>query len=332
MKPDSTETPPSLASTATPQQWQGLDEYVGSKEFLEAVQNEFPEGAAEFTDEVSRRRFVGLMGASIALATGAGCYIRPAPPRKILPYTTQPDQITPGVALYFASAAPLSGYGTGILVRSNEGRPTKIEGNPSHPASLGGADSLTLAGILDLYDPDRSRGVTHRGTASSIEEAIIAARKQLYDEAGQPKKNVRVRILSETVTSPTLGAQLTKLLADFPEAKWAQHDPATSGSSLEGTNKAFGKPLNVTYDFTKADVVLSLDADFIGTGPGSTRYSRDFAERRKIRKNGKTAADIHGGKKDEAKKDDHKHDHKDDHDHEHMDHIQADQLNRRYFV
>ncbi|MBA4187904.1 MAG: molybdopterin oxidoreductase [Planctomycetaceae bacterium] len=328
MKPDSTETPPPLNSSAPSQQWQGLDEYVGSKEFLEAVQNEFPEGASEFTDEVSRRRFVGLMGASIALATGAGCYLRPAPPRKILPYTTQPDEITPGVALYFASASPLSGYGTGVLVRSNEGRPTKIEGNPSHPSSLGGADSFALASILDLYDPDRSTGVTHRGSPSSVEEAIIAIRKQLYDEAGQPKKAVRLRILSETVTSPTLAAQLAKLLADFPEARWAQHDPAVGDGVREGTTKAFGKPLNVTYDFTKADVVLSLDADFTTSGPGSTRYSRDFAERRKIRKTGKTAADIHGGKKDEAKKDDHGH----DHDHDHKEGVQADQLNRLYVV
>src|SRR4051794_354375 len=109
MTPDSTKTPPPQKTDAAPTQWQGLDEYVGSKEFLDAVQNEFPEGASEFTDEVSRRRFVGLMGASVALATGAGCYLRPAPPRKIVPYTTQPDEITPGNALYFASAAPLSG-------------------------------------------------------------------------------------------------------------------------------------------------------------------------------------------------------------------------------
>ncbi|MCE9564657.1 MAG: TAT-variant-translocated molybdopterin oxidoreductase [Planctomycetes bacterium] len=326
MKPDSTVTPPPQKTDAAPKQWQGLDEYVGSAEFLEAVQNEFPEGAAEFTDEVSRRRFVGLMGASVALATGAGCYLRPAPPRKILPYTTQPDEITPGVALYFASAAPLSGYGAGVLVRSNEGRPTKIEGNPSHPSSLGGTDAFTQASILDMYDPDRSRGVTHRGLASSPEEAVAAARKLLYDEKGEPRKNVRLRLLTETVTSPTLAAQLTKLLGDFPDAKWAQHDPATSESVREGTTKAFGKPLSVTYDFSKADVVLSLDADFIGSGPGSARYSRDFGDRRKIRKHGKTAADIHGGKKDAHAGHDH------DHDHDHKEGVQPDMLNRLYVV
>jgi MoCo/4Fe-4S cofactor protein with predicted Tat translocation signal len=323
MKPDSTDTPP-VAQPA--KQWQGLDEYVGSAEFQKAVQDEFPEGASEFTDEVSRRRFVGLMGASVALATGAGCYVRPSPQRKILPYATQPDQLTPGLPLYFASAAPLSGFGVGVLVRSNEGRPTKIEGNPSHPSSLGGTDSFTQASVLDLYDPDRSQRVTHRGLASSPDEAFIAVRKALYDDAGQPKKGLRLRLLTETVTSPTLGAQILKLLADFPEARWVQHDPAVGSGARDGLTKAFGRPLNVTYDFTRADVVLSLDAEFLEGCPGSVRYGRDFAERRKIRKNGKTLAEVH------AKPHVHAEGEGDDHEHEHKDGIKPEALNRLYAV
>src|SRR5688572_32164233 len=128
MKPDSTDT------AATASELIQLSRVPG---YAEAASDEFPEGAGEFTDEPSRRRFLTYMGASIALATGAGCNLRPAAQRKIVPYTTQPDELTPGVPLYYASAHPHGGFGTGVLVRSNEGRPTKIEGNPDHPGSLG---------------------------------------------------------------------------------------------------------------------------------------------------------------------------------------------------
>ena len=258
-------------------------------------QDEFPEGAAEFTDEPSRRRFLTIMGASVALATGAGCNLRPAAQRKILPYTTQPDEVTPGVPTYYATSAPLAGYGQGVLVRSNEGRPTKIEGNPDAPSSLGGAGLHALASVLDLYDPDRSRGVTHRGSPASYELAVAAIRAKLYAGAAV-KTDVRLRILTETVTSPTLTAQIGSLLATFPNARWVQYDAVSRESARAGIQKAFGKALNVTYDFLKADVVVSLDADFLCTGPGHVRYSRDFADRRKIRTDGKDRAEIDAGR------------------------------------
>src|SRR5262249_35635879 len=149
--------------------------------------DEFPEGASEFSDEVSRRRFLTLAGASLALGGAVGCNLRPAAQRKIVPYTTQPDEITPGVPLFFATAAPLGGYGAGVLVRSHEGRPIKVEGNPDHPSSLGGASVFALASVLDLYDPDRSRGITYHGFLGAYEQAIAAVRKQLYDANGRPK-------------------------------------------------------------------------------------------------------------------------------------------------
>jgi molybdopterin-containing oxidoreductase family iron-sulfur binding subunit len=263
-----------------------LETIVESPGFQAHLQNEFPEGASEWTDPVSRRRFLGIMGASIALAGSAGCNLRPAPQRKIIPYTTQPDQMTPGVPLFFATAAPLAGYGTGILVRSHEGRPIKIEGNPSHPSSLGGVGIFAQASVLDLYDPDRSRGPMLRGVPTAYELSIIAIRKELYDGSGLPQTAKQLRILTETVTSPTFADQIEKLLTTFPNAKWVQHDPAGRETLREGISKAFGRPLNVTYDFAKADVVVSLDADFLCNGPGHVRYSRDFASRRKIRKDG----------------------------------------------
>jgi molybdopterin-containing oxidoreductase family iron-sulfur binding subunit len=301
MKPDSTDT----AANATgpqPRMWRGLDELAGAPGYEEATLDEFPEGASEFTDETSRRHFLKLMGASLALAGAAGCNLRPAAQRKIVPYSTQPDEITPGVPTFYASAAPLAGYGVGVLVRSNEGRPTKVEGNPDHPSSLGGASIHALASILDLYDPDRSRSVTHRGTPSSYELAIAALRSKLYNET-VPNAGVRLRILTETITSPTLAAQLTQLLSLFPAARWVRFDAVGGENAREGIARAFGRPASVHYDFLKADVIVALDADFLGCGPGQVRYNRDFADRRKIRHNGKNAAELAAGRQPQPKKD-----------------------------
>ncbi|MCS7271302.1 MAG: hypothetical protein NZ703_09470, partial [Gemmataceae bacterium] len=248
----------------------------------EPWRDEFPAGAMEWTDEVSRRHFLTVMGASLALAGATGCNIRPAPARKIVPYTIQPAEITPGVPLFFATAHSLGGFGTGILVRSNEGRPTKIEGNPDHPSSLGGTDAIAQASLLDLYDPDRSQSPTHNGLPIGYEQIIQAVRKELY-VLGEPKKNVRLRILTETVTSPTLASYILKLLNDFPQAKWVQHEPISRDNVREGSRLAFGRVVHTVYDFTQADVVLALDADFLGFGPGHVRYAHDFASRRKVR-------------------------------------------------
>jgi molybdopterin-containing oxidoreductase family iron-sulfur binding subunit len=290
MKPNSTDTAANAAGS--PRELNELD----AQGYADAALNEFPEGASEFTDEPSRRRFLTLMGASVALATAAGCNLRPASQRKILPYTTQPDEITPGVPLFFASAAPLGGYGQGVLVRSSEGRPIKIEGNPDSPSSLGGASIHSLASVLDLYDPDRSRSVTHNGLAASYEQAVAALRGQLFKE-GTPNANLQLRVLTETVTSPTFAKEMTDLLALFPKAKWVQFDAVSNENAREGIKKAFGKPLSVTYDVNKADVIVSLDADFLCSGPGHVRYARDFSDRRKIRENGKDAAEIAAGRK-----------------------------------
>jgi molybdopterin-containing oxidoreductase family iron-sulfur binding subunit len=298
MKPDNADS--AANAPVPPKMWRGLDELAGEPGYAEAALNEFPEGASEFTDEPSRRRFLALMGASLALAGATGCNLRPAAQRKIVPYTTQPDEITPGVPLFFASAAAHAGYGQGVLVRSSEGRPTKIEGNPDHPSSLGGSGVFAQASVLDLYDPDRSRGVTRHGAPSSYELAVAALREKIYDpkvyDAATGKSKLQLRIVTETITSPTLAGQLAQLLAACPNAKWVRFDAISNESARAGVAKAFGKPVNVTYDFLKADVVVAIDSDFLCTGPGSVRYSRDFADRRKIRADGKDAAAIAAGR------------------------------------
>jgi molybdopterin-containing oxidoreductase family iron-sulfur binding subunit len=223
------------------------------------------------------------MGAGLALAGATGCTPRPASMRKIVPYTRQPEQMVPGVPLFFASAAPLAGYVTGVLVRSHEGRPVKIEGNPDHPSSLGGTSPIDQASVLDLYDPDRSQSPTKFGTPVALEEAIRAARTQLFDANGQPKAALRLRVLTGAVTSPTFADRVTALLGQFPQARWVQYEACGLDNARDGARRAFGRDAAVHYDFLNADVILSLDADFLGEGPGHARYCRDFASRRRVR-------------------------------------------------
>src|SRR5947209_1414847 len=172
MKPDPTTD--ATQAPAAPDVWRSLDEYMDGPAFRAAMDDEFPEDAAEWTDPVTRRRFLTIMGASLALAGAAGCSPRPASQRKIVPYTRQPEELTPGVPLFFATAFTLGGVATGVLVRSHEGRPIKVEGNPDHPSSGGGVDILAQASLLDLYDPDRSHEVTKLGTADVYENAVAA--------------------------------------------------------------------------------------------------------------------------------------------------------------
>ncbi|MBX9581617.1 MAG: TAT-variant-translocated molybdopterin oxidoreductase [Gemmataceae bacterium] len=280
MKPDTTDA----QAPAAPTLWRGLEEYMDSPAFRAAMRDEFPEDAAEWTDPVTRRNFLTVMGASLALA-GAGCSPRPAPMRQIVPYTRQPEQIVPGIPLFFATANVVAGYAVGLLLRSHEGRPVKVEGNPDHPSSLGGTSAIDQASVLDLYDPDRSQQPTRWGEGTGYETVLGAVRGVLYEPNGQPRKAVRLRVLTGAVTSPTLADQVGGLLTAFPEARWCQYEACGQDNAREGARRAFGRELTAVYDFAKADVVLSLDADFLGTGPGHVRYCRDFAGRRKVRQN-----------------------------------------------
>ncbi len=259
--------------------WRSLEEFEGSERFDEMVHREFPDNATEWTDPISRRRFLEIMGASAALAGISGCTRQPAEP--IVPYVRPPEEIVPGKPLYFATALTLGGFATGVLVESHMGRPTKVEGNPDHPASLGSTGVFEQAAVLELYDPDRSQTLTHRGEIRAW-GAFVSAMRVAY-LGMRSKKGAGLRILTETVTSPALGAQLRGILAELPEAKWHQWEPLNRDAAVAGAKLAFGEPVATRFDFSKADVVLSLDADFLGSGPGAVRYARDFARRRRVR-------------------------------------------------
>jgi molybdopterin-containing oxidoreductase family iron-sulfur binding subunit len=267
-----------LRASRGQQFWRSLDQLADTAAFRELVEREFPAGASEMPDPVTRRTFLKLMGASLALAGVTGCTYMP--PEKIAPFDRQPLGRTPGIPNYFASAVSLNGYGAGVLVRSNDGRPTKIEGNPLHPASLGGTDLFTQAEILTMYDPDRSRNVLRSGATSSWQEftATLASSLSAQSAAG----GAGIRLLTPTVTSPTLAGQIDALRAAFPNARWYQYEPINRDNVYAGAVAAFGEYVSTRYDLSEAQVVLALDADFLAPGPGFVAYARAFADGRKV--------------------------------------------------
>ncbi|MBA2341551.1 MAG: TAT-variant-translocated molybdopterin oxidoreductase, partial [Pyrinomonadaceae bacterium] len=258
------------------QYWRSLEELADTEEFRAYVYNEFPEQAAEWNDPVGRRRFLKLMGASLALAGVSACAYQPR--ELIVPYVNQPEEEVPGKPLFFATATPFGGFG--LLVKTNEGRPTKIEGNPMHPASMGATDVFAQASILNLYDPDRSRNVLDRGDIGSWSKFLGTARTALEGQRGNG--GAGLRILTETINSPTLIAQLKGLLTEFPAAKWIQYDPASRDNANLGAVQAFGTPVNTVYRFDQARVVLAVDSDFLQCGGGNLRYARDFIAGRRV--------------------------------------------------
>jgi len=265
------------AQKTGPEYWRSLEELAGSKEFQEALHREFPKGASEWLDTVSRRGFLKVMGASLGLAGMTGCVRLPLEP--IVPYVRQPENVVPGRPMYYATAVTLGGYANPVLVESHLGRPTKIEGNDLHPASLGGTDIFAQASILGLYDPDRSQSVVSLGDQRSWRAFLTAIRGPL--SAQKALQGAGIRILTPTISSPTLADQLRNFLKIYPQAKWHVYEPVNRDNVLEGAKLAFGQPVETRYDFSKADVIVSLDADFLYAGfPGNTRYIRDFAARR----------------------------------------------------
>jgi molybdopterin-containing oxidoreductase family iron-sulfur binding subunit len=224
-----------------------------------------------------RRELFKFMGASLALAGVTACTRQPN--EKIVPYVRQPEEIVPGKPLFFATAMTMGGLATGLLVESQMGRPTKVEGNPLHPASLGATDAFAQASVLSLYDPDRSQTLLDLGEIRTWSAFLGEMRFVLEEE--RPRRGAGLRILTETVSSPTLARQLTELLAALPEARWHQWEPAAPDNARAGAVLAIGSPVNVIPRVDAADVILSLDADFLTCGPAYVRLAHDFAARRR---------------------------------------------------
>ncbi len=266
-----------LASTTGPAYWRSLDELAETDAFKRYVAREFPEQASEWNDPAGRRQFLKLMGASLALAGVTGCTRQPA--EKILPYVVPPEGVTAGKPLLFATAMPHDGYATPVLAVSHMGRPTKIEPNPDHPVG-GGTSVFSQGSVLDLYDPDRSQTLRYRGEIRSFTDFVSAVQGALSAQA--PLQGVGLRLLTGTVTSPTLAAQMQQLLDVYPAARWVQHDPVSRDGVREGARLAFGQDVEPYYRLENADTILLLDADLFECGPGHLGYARAFADRRRL--------------------------------------------------
>ncbi|MGP8260748.1 MAG: TAT-variant-translocated molybdopterin oxidoreductase [Acidobacteriaceae bacterium] len=255
--------------------WKNLDELAETPAFHEMLQREFPRQASEWVDAVSRRGFLKVMGASLALAGLAGCTKQPD--ESIFPYVKQPEDLILGKPMYFATAFPFPTGAIPVLVKSDAFRPIKVDGNPDHPMSKGKSDAFTQATLLDLYDPDRSKEVRLRGQTSEwadFQKAFSSAVKSSNGGQG-------IYFLSETITSPTLAAQWKLVQAKFPSAKLVQWDPVNRDSAMSTSKTAFGSYTDAQYKLENADVILSLDADFLGgiAHPGFLPMSAAYAHR-----------------------------------------------------
>jgi molybdopterin-containing oxidoreductase family iron-sulfur binding subunit len=247
--------------------WRSLEEREATPAFQDLLASEFAPGATEWPPGLDRRQFLRLMGASFALGGLAGC-TRAA--EKIVPYVSPPEDLLPGNAKFYASAVPVEGFARGILVESNLGRPTKIEGNPQHPESLGATDAITQAAILSLYDPDRSRFPTRAGRRE-VWPAFVA---EWRGRASDPSRNGgKIALLTEPTSSPTLLDEIGRFLGAFPGARWYQHTPL-AGYEVGGRQQDF--------DFEQADIVLGVGSDFLYRHPACLRYARAFAKRRRV--------------------------------------------------
>jgi MoCo/4Fe-4S cofactor protein with predicted Tat translocation signal len=278
LHPDWTSIRRQLACQGPNQQWTSLEELANTAGFQQSVQDEFPPGAAAWNDPASRRDFLKIMAASLALAGATSCTRQPL--EKIVPYVKQPELVVPGKPLYFATSLALNGPATGVLVENHEGRPTKIEGNPEHPGSLGATSVFEQATILDLYDPERARNVSRQGNISSWKLFLGSLVNAL--ERQRAKGGAGLRVLTGAIHSPTLVAQLQTMLQEFPGAKWVQFEPISRHSVSEGARLAFGRDVETQLRLQQAEVILSLDSDFLHWHPNRIRCARDFVRGRRV--------------------------------------------------
>ncbi|KAA3631320.1 MAG: 4Fe-4S dicluster domain-containing protein [Calditrichaeota bacterium] len=257
--------------------FRSLDHLIATDEYKEKTAREFPEGASEMNNDWSRRNFMTLMGASVAMAGIAGCR---RPKEKIVPYVKPPEEVIPGVARQYASTMPLGTSAYGIVVESHEGRPTKIEGNKMHPSSNGSSNALIQASILGLYDPDRSQKVLEKGKEKEFADFLTfwAEKYNVY----RANNGDGLAVVSESFSSPTM-ARLKKAFEKvYPKAVWATYEPVSDANIFDGLKIATNKDVRPIYDYSKAKVILSIDSDFTQTESENINANAGFAAGRDL--------------------------------------------------
>ncbi len=257
--------------------WRSLDEINQTPEFEQFLKNEFSEGTFDVPNGMSRRKFLSIMGASIALAGLASCR---RPVEKIIPYAIAPENIVPGTPKYYSTNIPFGSESYGVIVENHEGRPTKLEGNPNHPSTLGKSNAWLQASILDMYDPDRAQSVLHNGYESKLEN--FATEWKSLDKDFKPSQGDGLAVFSETLNSPTYLRLKQDFLSKYPKAKWVTWDPVSDEMIHDGIRLATGRDYDPVYHYEKAKVVVSLDADFLNTETHSIRHTVDFMQGRRV--------------------------------------------------
>jgi len=263
--------------------WRSLNQLAETDEFREFLHREFPDGASELNDTMTRRNFLSLMGASMALAGLVSCR---KPVEKIVPYVRRPEHVAPGIPEQYATTMPMQNSAYGLLVESREGRPTKIEGNEQHPSSLGKSNPFTQGAILGLYDPDRSKQVRHDGNPSSYTELVTFWRKAYTKYLRRGGEGLAV--ISGAFSSPTLARLRSEFLNTFPQAQWAVYEPVSDENVFAGIEIATGDRYQPVYHFDEADVVLTLDADFVLQERENILHAKEFADARRVESAGDT--------------------------------------------
>jgi MoCo/4Fe-4S cofactor protein with predicted Tat translocation signal len=258
-------------------QWRSLEQAAEDPSFVARAAQEFPGLAAALAAPQDRRRVLKLMAAALAMGGLGGCDDG-APGGSLIPAVRMPPNIIPGLPNFYSTANVVGGYATGVVVEHQMGRPIKVEGNPQHPASLGATDVFAQAQVLDFYDPDRAAAITRRNLPAGRQDLLTALTAQRAGIA--ESRGAGFRILTGTVTSPTLAAQLDALLSRYPGARWHQWEPVSRDNVLKGAMAAYGGPIEIVAKLDVADVVLAIDSDLLSSAPGHLRFARDFASRR----------------------------------------------------
>ena len=256
--------------------WRSLAQLEDRPESRAFLEREFPGGASELPEGITRRDMMKLMGASLSLAGLAGCR---RPVEEIVPFVSAPEEMVPGIPRYYATTMPFGRSAYGLIVESHEGRPTKIEGNPSHPSTLGASSARVQASVLGLYDPDRSQAVTLRGEARSWNDFVTAWEER--SQAHATDGGAALAVLSESFSSPTLARLASEFRARYPRAIWATYEAVSDENRLAGLRSATGRDIDLVLRLDEAAVILALDADPLLTDPEMIRHTRGFAAGRR---------------------------------------------------
>nr|MCU0229342.1 TAT-variant-translocated molybdopterin oxidoreductase [Bryobacterales bacterium] len=255
------------------QYWRSMSQIANTAKFQDWLHREFPDGASELPEGESRRNLLKFMGATLALAGLTACR---RPEEKIVPLAKGTEDLVPGKPVFYNSVFTLAGNALGVMVETHDGRPTKIEGNPNHPQSLGAASAYAQASVLGLYDPDRIAQHLRDGQTTTW-DAFVGAVPELVKGDG-----AKVRILSQRIASPSTLRLRGEFLGKFPAARWVQYEPLPVDSANEGARVAFGSPVTPNYNFEKASVICALDFDFLGLDASTLLNQRQWAARRRV--------------------------------------------------